>query len=395
MKAGQAQTAAVQQDAYNGGRQPQGPGGHPRPFPDHLRQCDIIIPVFNNIDDTRVCLEHIRANTGPPYRLILVDDCSESHTANWLANVAQGDKYGPALLVRREAQGGWTGATNAGLEKADAPFICLMNNDTLAAPGWLDRLLYHFGRQSRLGLLQPTGNEAEIRKAAEADLKGLAADLAAQDFGLLMRSSYISGFCLLMRRSLYRALGPFDESFAKGLWADHDYCRKAQDMGLFSAVARDALVLHLQGRTMGRRSEAVRQANLSAERIFISRWGYKQGVYWKPNMPFAVPDAAPQMEKLYRLADRGNMFYVALDHREKPDQVLAAHGLPSHSNVKFETTWLVGAARQAWAAYRYRYQRHKNRVRVLHCGNLAGLDLRCRPLDALPPEKIGIVYRGK
>ncbi len=357
-------------------------------------QCDIIIPIYNNVDDTRLCLEHIRANTGPAYRLVLVDDCSDNYAAQWLENIAARRIYGPTLLVRRQTRGGWTGATNAGLALSRAPFICLMNNDTLAAPGWLDRLLYHFDRQPALGLMQPAGNEAELRREMNADLNGFAARIASRNFGIFTRTSYISGFCLVMRRSLYRTLGPFDPAFDKGLWADHDYCRKAQDLGYFSAVAEDSLVLHLQGRTMGRRSEAVIRANLSAERLFISRWGYKQGVYWRPDIPLTAPEAAAQMAKLVALADRGNMIYVALAHGETPERVLAAHGLPRHSNIKFETPGLP-LPKSAWCAFRYHYQRYKRRVRIFHWGNLADLDLRCRPLDELPPREIAVVYRGK
>lgn len=357
--------------------------------------CDIIIPVHNNLEITRQCLESIKANTGPVYRLILVDDHSEEHTARWLANTAESGEYGPTLLIRREEQGGWTGATNAGLERVESPFICLMNNDTLAAPGWLRNMLVHFRRNPRLGLLQPTGNEAELRREAEADLNGFAGRLVAENAGRMMRTSYISGFCLVMRQALYRILGPFDEAFAKGLWADHDYCRKAQDIGLFSAVARDAVVLHLQGRTMGRANPETRRAGLSAERIFISRWGYKQGVYWRPDAPLTAPAAAEQMRKLYSLADRGNMFYVALKRREEPQDILAAHGLPAHSNVVYETTRLHGPARRAWAGYRYKYQQYKKRVGIFHCGDITALELRCKPLGDLPPGEVGVVYRAK
>ena len=39
--------------------------------------CDIIIPVWNQLDLTKECIESIRRTTHYPYKLILIDNASD------------------------------------------------------------------------------------------------------------------------------------------------------------------------------------------------------------------------------------------------------------------------------------------------------------------------------
>ena len=50
-------------------------------------KCDIIIPVWDQLEFTKECVDAILKNTHYPYRLILIDNGSEFETKNYLKNL--------------------------------------------------------------------------------------------------------------------------------------------------------------------------------------------------------------------------------------------------------------------------------------------------------------------
>lgn len=359
--------------------------------------CDIIIPVHDNLSDTRACLEWLARHTQVSHRLILVDDASGAETRLWLEAAARNRGQGTALLLRNETTQGWTGATNRGLAASRAPFVCLLNNDTLPAAGWLARLLAHFQRNPRLGLLQPAGNDRSLRKLADRDIPAHAARLARQRDGVWTRLGHASGFCLALPRALLERLGPFDPAYALGLFADLDYCRRAQDLGWLAGQAEDALVLHLVNRTLDRVNPAWRETAREAERLFISRWGYKQRVFWAPPAPLRPErlQTRVEIEALYRLADRGHVFHAPLPAGLDAQDLLAALRLPLHANVFFMKPPGVPGISGPWRWWRQVYLRRKRQVERVWRGTLADLDLTGLPFEKIPPDQIGRRYRGK
>ena len=66
--------------------------------------CDIIIPVWNNLDLTRNCAESVFKNTHFAFRLIIVDNGSDMPTADYLRSLANKKKkkcsWSGTMLIR-------------------------------------------------------------------------------------------------------------------------------------------------------------------------------------------------------------------------------------------------------------------------------------------------------
>jgi len=81
----------------------------------------------------------------------------------------------------------------------------------------------------------------------------------------------LSGFCLLMKRAVYEAIGGLDEQFGLGFF-DDDLAERARRAGFELAVAHDLFVHHFGSRTFT-------GAGIDAEKL-LSENGRKFAVKW-------------------------------------------------------------------------------------------------------------------
>ena len=136
----------------------------PRPRPPltpHREAVDIVVCVHNALEDVDRCLASILRHTAQPYALILVDDGSDPPTRDFLADFAAQQPH--ATLLRADTATGYTCAANRGLRHSRAPFVVLLNSDTIVTPGWLDRLVACAASDPSTGIVGPLSNTASYQ----------------------------------------------------------------------------------------------------------------------------------------------------------------------------------------------------------------------------------------
>jgi GT2 family glycosyltransferase/glycosyltransferase involved in cell wall biosynthesis len=223
---------------------------------------DIVVCVHNALADVQGCLSSILRQTLPPYRLILVDDGSDTATAEYLTNFARSQN---AHLIRNEVARGYTCAANQGLRCSTAEFVLLLNSDTLTTPNWLDRLMLCACSDPTIGMVGPLSNTASWQSIPELEVDGdwaenalpdnLTADemalrIACRSGRLYPRMPFLNGFCLLLKRAVITDIGYFDEeTFARGYGEENDYCLRARQRGWQLALVDDAYVYHAQSKS--------------------------------------------------------------------------------------------------------------------------------------------------
>src|SRR5439155_22764055 len=109
------------------------------------------------LDDVHRCLASIVQRTMPPYRIIIVDDGSEARTHDYLKAFAQENK---AVLIRNESALGYTSSANRGMRESTAPWLVLLNSDTIVTEQWLDTMWRHGSRNPEIGIIGPLSNAA-------------------------------------------------------------------------------------------------------------------------------------------------------------------------------------------------------------------------------------------
>ncbi|MFH1996760.1 MAG: glycosyltransferase family 2 protein [Candidatus Omnitrophota bacterium] len=227
------------------------------------KKCDIIIPIWNNLEYTKECIEAIIANTEYPYRLILVDNASDKETAAYLDSVCG---KADAVLIRNSHNEGFIKAVNQGLKLSDAPFICALNNDTIPGKGWLTAMTDFADSNPDIGLINP---QCSGHGALPINEYALSLRKNKSEY---MEMNQCQGFCMLMSRKVLDALGCMDEAFGIGGFDDTDYSMRAHLAGFRSAAIRDAYVYHRQHASFDRSGDREQWVRRNEE-IYYRKWG--------------------------------------------------------------------------------------------------------------------------
>lgn len=233
---------------------------------------DIIIPVYNALDQVRECIASILAHRDSNVSLIVVNDASEVHVTRWLRQELTGVER--VTFIDKLVNEGYLNAVNDGLAKSVASIVICQNSDTLVFETFFDDLRRVFARDPKIGIVNPVStwaNWTRIPFPRGMTVPQLNQHVRGMWDGDVVDIGCASGFSMAMRREMVDDVGVFDEIFAPGYWEETDYCMRALKAGWRVVCAPGIFVFHHGWSSFG--SEA-RNANMSRnEKIFRSRWG--------------------------------------------------------------------------------------------------------------------------
>jgi len=229
--------------------------------------CDIIIPVWNELRRTIECVESILANTDYPYRIIFIDNASEKPTADYLEGVR---KMVDAQIIRNKTNEGFVRAINQGLAFSKAKFVCIMNNDTVTTNGWLGEMVRVAGLDKRIGVVNPSSNNLGQRSERQA-IDVYAAALAGLK-GQYVEMGSCVGFCMLIKREVIEKISNFDEVYKNGNFEETDFCRRAEKAGYISVRAKAAYVYHYMKSSFVKLAD-YEESFRNNQEIYNRKWG--------------------------------------------------------------------------------------------------------------------------
>ncbi len=304
---------------------------------------DIIIPIWNQPALTQRCLESVAAATTTPYRLILVDNGSEAPTRELLAATARHDPD-RVTVIRNETNLGFIKAVNQGMRASSAPCVCLLNNDTVVTPGWVETMLRVTGQDPMIGLVNPSSNTLGYRPAA-ATLEAITtyaqqvvAPLGPQTRELAMGT----GFCLLITRALLDTIGLFDERYGMGNFEDADFSKRAMHAGYRCVQALGAYVYHEEKVSFKLRPGWEKEFRTN-QRLFAERWGRPLRILWEAHETDPTMTAA-WTPMLLRLAKEGHWLWCSATNGFVTPEVRRytnVQALDDAERWRLETLWFV------------------------------------------------------
>ncbi|HRO86546.1 MAG: glycosyltransferase [Chiayiivirga sp.] len=237
----------------------------------------IVIPVYNHLDATLVCLRSLAQTTNATaHEIIVVDDCSSDETAAVLPVIA-------GLRYQRNARNlGFIGACNAGAANARGDYVVFLNNDTAVQDGWLDALIDTFGEHRDVGLVgaklvYPDGRLQEAGGIVFSDGSGWNYgrfdDPAKPEYNFVREVDYCSGAAIALPTTLFRRFGGFDAHYAPAYYEDTDLAMKVRQAGLRVLYQPASVVVHFEGISSGTdTSSGTKRYQVVNKEKFFARW---------------------------------------------------------------------------------------------------------------------------
>src|SRR5438874_776923 len=208
----------------------------------------IVIPVWNQWELTRACLDSLRPTLGVRDQVVIVDNGAEDGTATGLR------QYSWATVITNEVNRGIAVACNQGAAAATRELVVFLNNDTLVPGHWLDGLLGPFedasvgatGPRSNMvsgpQLIDPTEVTYAIGRMPE--LRRFSKEWRLAHRRQVTDVERLVGFCLAVRTDAFTAVNGFDEGFEIGGFEDDDLCRRLRAEGWRLLITHESFVHH-------------------------------------------------------------------------------------------------------------------------------------------------------
>jgi len=273
---------------------------------------DIVTVVSGSLEITKNYIESVINNTKIPFRLIVVDNKSDSVTIGYLRGLK--DTLEDRLtLIDNSENLGWIKAVNQGLKISTAPYMCVMNNDVIVSAGWLDNMVDIMDKNQRIGLMNPRWEKGKF--------EGLKGDYIETD--------WCRGFCVLIKREVIDNIGYFDEAYGFGYWEDHDYSVRAIKAGYICGLALNSFVEHIKNVSVKSAMKQKEWDELFARNrdIFEKRWGRPKRIIIAVNRKISRDRMMLKnvMTKALELAREQNRVYILSN--------VYNLSLPTHTNI--------------------------------------------------------------
>src|ERR1035437_7311653 len=222
------------------------------PPPSRPGSVSVVVVEYRSGPALRRCIESLVNRSDIATRVIIVDNNGSDHIAGDLTR-----EFSSVVVLDPGRNVGFAAGVNLGLADADGEWLALINPDTIIPPGILGALVDVLRAQPSVAAVAPRldwpigspqlylfGGEptpAYLLRRGVARIFG--AQLHDWGSGKARAVDWVSGACLVLRRSALDQVGALDERFFL-YFEDVDWCRRCREVGWQIWFMRGLAVLH-------------------------------------------------------------------------------------------------------------------------------------------------------
>ncbi len=206
------------------------------------------------------------AREGHDVDVVLIDNASGDGSADeiaaWINTLPAGS---PVRLIRSEANTGFSGGHNIGIQADPADWYLLLNSDAVLRPGFFDALTSAVRANPKAGLIAPQleGEDGEVQNSLFRFASPVSELARAAHTGIVDRLfarykvplgtdpetrqiEWASFACIALNGAMVNEIGLMDEGYFL-YYEDSEYCLRARRAGWRIARAPDAVAVHYRG----------------------------------------------------------------------------------------------------------------------------------------------------
>ena len=270
----------------------------------------ILIPNKDHVSDLRRCIDSIKErSTYENYEIIVIENNStEKETFDYYQTLSQQENI---TVVTYTGAFNYSGINNFGAGFAKGEYLLLLNNDTqVISMNWLEAMLMYAQRPD-VGAVGAKLYYGDRTIQHAGIVVGLGAHRTAghthykinyDNLGYMGKLCYaqnvsaVTGACLMVKKSIYEALGGLDESFRVAL-NDVDFCLRVREKGYLNVFTPFAELYHYEAVSRGVDVVDEEKARRYEEEcaLFRARWKEllaKGDPYYNPNFSLDHSDYA-------------------------------------------------------------------------------------------------------
>jgi GT2 family glycosyltransferase len=250
-----------------------------------VTELSIVIVSFNARTDLERCLGSL--HDAPPalsHEITVVDNASSDGSA------AAARRWPDVRVIDMGRNAGFAAANNVGIRSSRSDNILLLNSDTIVPRGAIEELVAALRRHRDVAVVGPRLVDGEGR--AELSFGPMISPLNERRQRRLVRGheqrlpevsrqveamtsreqwpDWVSGACLLVRRTDAEAVGLLDERFFM-YTEDVDFCAAIRSRGRRVLFTPSVEVVHLRGRSVAAAPEATHAAYQRSHLAFYQK----------------------------------------------------------------------------------------------------------------------------
>lgn len=198
------------------------------------RPITVLVLNFNGRKYLKQCLNSLLATDYPNLKIIVIDNGSTDGSAEFITS-----NYPNVKVIKHDHNYGYARAYNLVIDAIQSEYIVLLNNDILVEPSWLKELV-SYAENDDVAAIAPKmkflHDKTRINAAGgNCDLYGVGwnrgnGEVDMGQYDAVQEVFYGNGAALLVKKKVWREIGPFDERYFM-YGEDLDWCWRARLKG--------------------------------------------------------------------------------------------------------------------------------------------------------------------
>lgn len=266
----------------------------------------VVIPNMDHADDLKRCIVAIESlSTYRNFEILIVENNSvDPQTFAFYDQIVQ--EYPNIRILRWEAPFNYSKINNFAVSHANGEYAILLNNDVeIVTPSWIEEMLMFVQRRDvgAAGMLLYYPDDTVQHAGVILGIGGVAGHahkyFRRGDAGYMSRLSLaqdlsaVTAACMMVKLSVYRAVGGLTESFAVA-FNDVDFCMKIRKAGYLIVFTPYAEAYHYESKSRGLEDTDEKKARFQSEiDAFTELWGQELNrgdPYYNPNLSLTHED---------------------------------------------------------------------------------------------------------